>query len=847
MSFSLTERINLAAKALAGGVLDGDPGTQWYESVIPYSLTLPAQSVWTEYDTIVQNPAANLATAIANVAGPLASVVQGPTTVRLTPVPSVNNTYVALSSYGDFTSIRLGGWVAPVLAPQASGLPSFGYAVRLYEGDPSAGGVEVLTTDGTTGTGANKSVGWTFNYSSGTLLTSDDFTVTDPYIVGFIYVGQVAGGSGSAGAGGRTLVYRPGGPTTSVAFSNFGALVTAANAIPGLVRVGFDTSFSPSPFVIPAGSYAFNNAIFEYTSKDVMAPLELRFQTNAFLSGLVGAEGPINMVNAGTTSPLSPSGFYVLYFRDGANLGSLAGSPGMLSVPASSFTILSLGSGSSFTNIGAPAIDVADGSTVGLYLFEGGEVKSDIVSGSAAATSNVITFSSSGRFDTLQPNFLGTVNRFYVSSATNLGYSSTTPADWAPNPVTGGEALDQLASRVVSVEANSGASTILVYSPGSVASGIIFSDWATLVGAANSTVGETTVVFDSSNSAPPFVIPAGSYSFPLPTTFVRPIAPVGAPNFEIHLGDGVSLDGLVRIKGPLSLVSTATTTSPISWTTQVLLDLVDGAQIKSAAGAKPLISIADSNFSQITASYGGRVSSLGGGDPPVGLGVASTLFVSLLTGGVSDSNVITSTNPASSASFQVFSPSARYSLSHGSFAGTVSLSYPGDSGYVGYTPASGGTNTWPTGVPTTVEGGLNSLADRGLSRVLQVSNTTGPFDLQTSFGNGLVVGGRLMYISQSSITSLGATASDVPSAVFQDYTVFYINSQPTTLTGLTGILGLSLIITNTSATNSLTISHDSTLSLVSNRFSLSGSSDRVIPPLASVSVYYGNSRWHIIG
>lgn len=847
MSFSLTERINLAAKALAGGVLDGDPSTQWYESVVPYSLTLPAQSVWTEYTTVAQNPAANLTAAIANVAGPLASIVQGPITVRLTPVPSVNNTYVALSSYGNFTSLRLGGWIAPVLVPQASGLPSFGYAARLYDGDPSAGGVEVLTTDGTTGTGANKSVGWTFNYSSGTLLTSDDFTVVDPYIVGFLYIGQVAGGAGTSGIDGRTLVYRPGGPTTSVAFNDFGALVAAANSIPGLVRVGFDTSFVPSPFTIPSGIYSFNNAIFEYTSKDVSAPLELRFQTSALLSGLVGVEGPINLINEGTTSPLSPSGFSVLYLRDGATLGSVAGSPGMLSVPASSFTIVSLGSGSTLSSFGAPSVGVADGSTVGLYLFEGGEVKTDVLSGSAAAAANVLTFSSSGRFDAIQPSFLGTVSHGYAANAYNLGYSASVVSDWSPVPSTGGEALDQLATRVSGVESTSGGN-LLVYQPGGVSSGFVFSDWASLVAAAATIPGEVVVLFDPSITPSPFVIPVGSYSFPSSVTFVRSISGLGGPNLEVHLGNGVTLSGLVRIKGPLSLVSTSTTVSPIVWSSFVLLDLVDGAQLRSAIGAKSLISLAAGNFAQVTASFGGRVSSFGGGAPPVEIGVGSSFTISLLTGATSDNNVILGTDPGSSVAIQVFSPSARYGLSQSSFAGTVALSYPGDSGYVGYTPASGGANIWPTGVPSTVKEGLDSLAERGLSRVLQVSSTTGAFDLQTSFGNSLVVGGRLMYTSQSPSTALGATASDVAAALFQDYTVFNIASQPTVLTGLTGITGLALIITNTSSVNNLTISHENALSLATNRFSLSGSSDRILPPLSSARVYYGNDfRWHIIG
>jgi len=118
--------------------------------------------------------------------------------VRLTPLPSVNNTFVALQVYGDFTSPWLDNWLKPAFVPQPSGQPSFGYALRLFNGDPNAGGVEVLTTDGTTGTGQLKSVGWVFNYDNGMLLLAADFAalVPDPWVIGFRYIGETAGGGG---------------------------------------------------------------------------------------------------------------------------------------------------------------------------------------------------------------------------------------------------------------------------------------------------------------------------------------------------------------------------------------------------------------------------------------------------------------------------------------------------------------------------------------------------------------------------------------------------------------------------------------------------------------------------
>jgi len=200
MSFTTQERINAVAKALLGNVLDADPSAQWYESTMPFGFVLNNDQVWCEGTTVRANPAANVAVARANCAGPLAGIVDDYSlaagAVRLTPVPGVNNTYVALATYGDFTSQHLNNWVKPQFAPQVSGSPSFGYAMRLFNGDPAGAGVEVMTTDGTTGVGPLKSVGWVFNYDNGLLLLANDFSIADPWILGFRYVGTTAGAGG---------------------------------------------------------------------------------------------------------------------------------------------------------------------------------------------------------------------------------------------------------------------------------------------------------------------------------------------------------------------------------------------------------------------------------------------------------------------------------------------------------------------------------------------------------------------------------------------------------------------------------------------------------------------------
>jgi len=175
MGFSNQERINLVTKALAANVLDANAVAQWYETLFPYSFILASRRVWTQYTDIEANPAANLAQAQANAAGPLAGIIldrsAAASAVQLTQVSGTNySTWAAYSTPGDVSSPVIDNWIQPQMSPQATGVPSIGYAVRLYNGDPAGAGVEIPTTAGTTGTGTSKTVGWIFNYAIWMLL-----------------------------------------------------------------------------------------------------------------------------------------------------------------------------------------------------------------------------------------------------------------------------------------------------------------------------------------------------------------------------------------------------------------------------------------------------------------------------------------------------------------------------------------------------------------------------------------------------------------------------------------------------------------------------------------------------
>jgi len=199
MGFSDQERLNMTTKALLASVLDANPVAQWYETRASYAFLLDGSKVLTDLASV---PVASSLTAARNNATASPSLIENLSTtgsaIRLTVVPGTNaSTYLAYRTYNDTTSEQLDNWIQPQMIPQSTGAASIGYSIVLYDGDPAAGGTEVTTTDGTTGSGSATTVGWYWNYALGMLLLSEDFraTVSDPYVMGFRYTGTTANDS----------------------------------------------------------------------------------------------------------------------------------------------------------------------------------------------------------------------------------------------------------------------------------------------------------------------------------------------------------------------------------------------------------------------------------------------------------------------------------------------------------------------------------------------------------------------------------------------------------------------------------------------------------------------------
>jgi hypothetical protein len=266
MGFSNQERTNILFKTIAAGVVDANQIAQWYESRFPYESTVDAKKVWYEMEKLRLFPASNVTQAQNAVASGLSGTVQDytltGTPVKLTAVPgSGNSTFVALSTYGDFTSARLDNWVSPTYILQTDGTPSNGYAVRLWRGNPDLGGTEILTTEGQTGSGETASVAWFYNYSMGLLLLSADIRSSidpnDLWITGFRYIGLTALDIGTVSCSGGP-VYTPKTENITVTTNGQKLFSLSSNAAPNAPFAVFVNGVKLSPLDLSIS----NNIIF---------------------------------------------------------------------------------------------------------------------------------------------------------------------------------------------------------------------------------------------------------------------------------------------------------------------------------------------------------------------------------------------------------------------------------------------------------------------------------------------------------------------------------------------------------------------------------------------------------
>jgi len=201
MSFTDNEKLVKSDKA-ASEVFDSapvSPGAKfWYNEDLAWYTNVHANTIWIDADQIPG--ASNQSEADAAVTANPTLIAK--TTVRLTlDLTSNNRLYLPRTTFNDPTTDIVLDWIQPQRI-RKNGASSWGYSLRLYNGDPAGSGVELPTTY-RPGTGGAPS--WEFNYSVGAIKISTDesshykglYDTNGLYIVGYRYIGD-KGVSGSS-------------------------------------------------------------------------------------------------------------------------------------------------------------------------------------------------------------------------------------------------------------------------------------------------------------------------------------------------------------------------------------------------------------------------------------------------------------------------------------------------------------------------------------------------------------------------------------------------------------------------------------------------------------------------
>lgn len=126
--------------------LSGSPTVKApFAEAIPSPLVIPSDSIWSESANIPLTPPSNT--------NQYVQVYSTANAVRLTVDNTVsgNRSFIARSVYGNNTSSVVSNWIDPQFGAD--------YIIKVYAGDPNAGGVQLSAA------GGGNNDGWFFDYS----------------------------------------------------------------------------------------------------------------------------------------------------------------------------------------------------------------------------------------------------------------------------------------------------------------------------------------------------------------------------------------------------------------------------------------------------------------------------------------------------------------------------------------------------------------------------------------------------------------------------------------------------------------------------------------------------------
>ena len=278
------------------------------------------------------------------------------------------------------------------------------------------------------------------------------------------YTGELAMMPGPPGPGGSgDVVYRPGGVPIDNVFDTWAGAHAAATALAGsngIARLQIaDSIVSPAP-IGPAAVYDFLDGRIWLTGRITGSRVLSTVGGGVSFVGLANIRDNLSLVSVATTPIITPPSGTKLYLNNGAQIASSGQAAPFISLSLSKTMLIELDGFNSMigggASGGAPTVEVAEGSTCNVYSGELSEIATDAFTGQG--TLAVRNASASSFLGSQAGLFFYTIDRSV--KAKQIDYTPTTATDWNPPPDSPHVALDQLAARVMALEAVVGAQQI---------------------------------------------------------------------------------------------------------------------------------------------------------------------------------------------------------------------------------------------------------------------------------------------------------------------------------------------------------------------------------------------------
>lgn len=257
--------------------------------------------------------------------------------------------------------------------------------------------------------------------------------------------GGVYEGFAGVGHAGVQLVFDPAGvgPDGANVFTDWDKLYAAFQVTPGIVAISF-----PGPASIPAGDYHLEGRADLLGAIGANTQVLVSLDPGVTISEIQLLEGLDLRQTGPDASIVVPEDKALILFRN-ARISSSNGPLVRLDGDGAQAQIVGLfGGGVSFAG-GAAPVEVPASRQGAFLSLVASIIDDDTVEGPASAT---FFFLASGFTQNTNPTFAGfsgTYAKVFVENADGLGYTASTPADWAGSPPAEvSEALNRLAAAV---------------------------------------------------------------------------------------------------------------------------------------------------------------------------------------------------------------------------------------------------------------------------------------------------------------------------------------------------------------------------------------------------------------